>query len=55
MPIDKQKNKQILLMLPVELLEQVEQYWHIQQLPNRNEAIRSLLLAALKHLSANRE
>lgn len=47
MPVDKDKNKQFLLTLPMELLEQVENYWHENKLPNRNEAIRELLQKAL--------
>lgn len=47
MPINKSKNKQFLMTLPVDLLEKVEQYWHENRLPNRNEAIRQLLYKAL--------
>ena len=55
MTIDKHKNKQVLLTLTNELLEQVEQYWHEHKLPNRNEAIRNLIAQGLKHPSTNQE
>lgn len=47
MTVDKEKNKQILLTLPIELFDKVEQYWHDNKLPNRNEAIRELVIKGL--------
>lgn len=48
MTIDKTKNKQVLITLPIELVEEIENYWHNQELPNRNEAIRELIRHGLK-------
>lgn len=48
MPVDKEKNTQILVTFPNDLLEQIEQYWHDKKLMNRNEAIRQLIAAGLK-------
>lgn len=48
MAVDKNKNKQILVTIPNELLEQVEAYWHEKKLQNRNEAIRELVQLGLQ-------
>jgi metal-responsive CopG/Arc/MetJ family transcriptional regulator len=46
--VDKDKNTQILVTFPNELLEQIETYWHNKKLKNRNEAIRELVHKGLK-------
>lgn len=47
MTIDKSKNVQILITIPVELLNQIETYWHKQKLRSRSEGIRELILNGL--------
>jgi len=47
MAVDKTKNAQILLTLPKELLEDVEIYWHIKHLKNRNKAILDAIQAGI--------
>lgn len=47
MAIDKSKNVQILITIPVELLNQIETYWHKQKLRSRSEGIRELLVRGL--------
>jgi metal-responsive CopG/Arc/MetJ family transcriptional regulator len=46
--VDKEKNTQILVTFPNELVEQIEVYWHENKLKNRNEAIRELVHKGLK-------
>lgn len=48
MTVDKSKNTQILVTFPNNLLEEIEKYWHINHLRNRNEAIRDLIIKGLK-------
>lgn len=48
MAVDKDKNKQILITFPNELLEEVEEYWHDNKLKNRSEAVRELVEKGLK-------
>lgn len=48
MAVDKDKNTQILVTFPNDLLEQVDQFWHDNKIMNRNEAIRQLVSAGLK-------
>jgi len=48
MAVDKEKNKQILVTFPNEVLEQIETYWHDNKLKNRNEAIRELVQKGLR-------
>lgn len=48
MAIDKDKNTQILVTFPNDLLEEIEQYWHENKLMNRNEAIRQLIIKGLE-------
>lgn len=48
MAVDKNKNTQILVTFPNDLLEDIENYWHEQKLSNRNEAIRVLVKKALE-------
>lgn len=49
MAVDKEKNKQILVTFPNELLDQIEEYWHEKKLKNRNEAIRELIQKGLEN------
>lgn len=46
--IDKSKHSQILVTLPNELAEEIEEYWHAKKLKNRSEAIRELIKEGLK-------
>jgi len=46
--VDKEKNTQVLVTFPSELLEEIEQYWHDNKLKNRNEAIRQLIQRGLE-------
>lgn len=46
--VDKEKNTQVLVTFPVEMIEEIEKYWHDNKLKNRNEAIRSLVAIGLK-------
>lgn len=47
MAVDKEKNTQILVTFPNEMLEEIKQFWHKRQLSNRNEAIRELVQMGL--------
>ena len=48
MAVDKDKNTQILVTFPNDLLEQVDQFWHDNKIMNRNEAIRQLIASGLE-------
>jgi metal-responsive CopG/Arc/MetJ family transcriptional regulator len=48
MAVDKEKNTQVLVTFPNEVLESIEIYWHDNRLKNRNEAIRELIQKGLK-------
>jgi len=48
MAVDKEKNVQILVTFPNDMLEDIEKYWHEQKLKNRNEAIRKLVKIGLE-------
>ena len=48
MAIDKEKNTQILITFPNDLVEEIETYWHDNQLKNRSEAIRQLVMKGLE-------
>jgi metal-responsive CopG/Arc/MetJ family transcriptional regulator len=48
MAVDKEKNTQILVTFPNEMVEEIEKYWHENKLKNRNEAIRDLVAKGLK-------
>ena len=52
MAVDKDKNTQVLITFPNDLLEQVDQYWHDRKIMNRNEAVRQLITEGLKHEEA---
>ena len=48
MSIDKDKNTQVLLTIPKELLEQVEDYQFKNRMPSRSEALRELIRKGLE-------
>lgn len=48
MAVDKEKNTQILVTFPNEIVTEIEEYWHDNKLKNRNEAIRALVVKGLK-------
>lgn len=48
MAVDREKNTQILVTFPVEMVEGIEHYWHDKKLMNRNEAIRQLVAKGLE-------
>lgn len=48
MTVDKEKNVQVLVTFPRDLLEKIEAYWHDNKLKNRNEAIRQLVELGLQ-------
>lgn len=48
MAVDKDKNTQILVTFPKEFVEEIEKYWHNNQLKNRSEAIRELVKKGLE-------
>jgi metal-responsive CopG/Arc/MetJ family transcriptional regulator len=43
MAVDKEKNTQVLVTFPNDLLKEIEKYWHENHLKNRSEAIRELV------------
>lgn len=47
MSVDKEKNKQVLVTFPVELLEKVEDFQFENRIQTRNEAIRQLVIKGL--------
>lgn len=53
MAIDKEKNTQVLVTFPNEMLDEIERYWHEQSLKNRNEAIRELIRKGLDQKNDN--
>jgi metal-responsive CopG/Arc/MetJ family transcriptional regulator len=48
MAVDKDKNTQILVTFPNELIDLIEKYWHENQFKNRNETIRELVKKGLE-------
>lgn len=48
MAVDKEKNTQVLVTFPNEMISEIEKYWHDNKLKNRNEAIRELVSLGLK-------
>lgn len=48
MAVDKDKNTQILVTFPNEMVEQIEKFWHEKKLKNRSEAIRELVKQGLE-------
>ena len=48
MAIDKDKNVQVLITIPLELLKDIEDYWHENKIKNRTEAIRELIIKGLE-------
>lgn len=53
MTINKEKNIQILVTFPKEMVQEIEDYWHDNKLSNRNEAIRKLVRKGLEHENDN--
>lgn len=50
--IDKSKMSQVLITFPIDLLEEVDQYWHQEHIMNRNEAVRQLIVLGLQYEKA---
>lgn len=48
MAIDKDKNKEVLVMFPIELLKEIEDYQFKNRIKSRNEAIRIITKEFLK-------
>lgn len=48
MAIDKEKNTQVLVTFPNELLQEIEDYKFDNRFPNRSEAIRDLIKKGLE-------
>ncbi|MEK5166020.1 ribbon-helix-helix domain-containing protein [Paenibacillus sp. FSL R5-0527] len=48
MAVDKDKNTQILVTFPNEMVDEIEQFWHDNKLKNRSEAIRDLVAKGLQ-------
>lgn len=48
MAVDKDKNTQILVTFPNDLLQEIEDYKFDNRFPNRNEAIRDLIKKGLE-------
>lgn len=48
MAIDKEKNTQILITFPNEMVEKIEEYWHENKLKSRSETIRELVRKSLE-------
>ncbi|MUG26026.1 hypothetical protein GNQ08_27065 [Paenibacillus macerans] len=48
MAVDKDKNTQILVTFPNEMVHEIEQFWHDNKLKNRSEAIRDLVAKGLQ-------
>ena len=46
--IDKDKNVQVLITIPIGLLKEIEDYWHKNKIKNRTEAIRELIIKGLE-------
>jgi metal-responsive CopG/Arc/MetJ family transcriptional regulator len=48
MAVNKDKNTQILVTFPNDLVEEIERYWHENKIKNRNETIRELVKRGLE-------
>lgn len=48
MAVDKEKNVQVLVTFPHDLLKEIENYQFANRVPNRNEAIRLLVKKGLE-------
>ena len=48
MTVDKDKNKQVLVTFPDDLLKKIEDYQFGNRIKNRNEAIRKLIMRGLR-------
>ena len=47
MAVDKDKNTQVLVTFPNDMMGEIEKYWHDNKLKNRNETIRELVKKGL--------
>lgn len=47
MAVDKNKNKQVLVTIPNEMLEEIEDFRFAKKYNNRNEAIRALIQSGI--------
>lgn len=45
-------TKQIMIYIPDELLQKIEDFWHNQKIPNRNAAIKLLIEHGLKEMGS---
>lgn len=48
MAVDKEKNTQVLVTFPNDMLQEIENHWYENRFKNRNEAIRDLVDKGLK-------
>ncbi|MGR6760442.1 ribbon-helix-helix domain-containing protein [Paenibacillus sp. T2-29] len=48
MAIDKDKNTQVLVTFPNDLLDEIEMFWHENKLKSRSETIRRLVEIGLE-------
>jgi metal-responsive CopG/Arc/MetJ family transcriptional regulator len=48
MAVNKEQNKQILVTIPKEMVENIETFWHENKLKSRSEAIRELIKIGLE-------
>ncbi len=48
MAVDKNKNTQVLVTFPNEMLKEIEKHWHDNSFKNRNESIRDLIIKGLE-------
>lgn len=48
MAVDTEKNVQLLITLPIELLKEIEEYWYENKIKNCSEAIRNLIVKGLE-------
>jgi metal-responsive CopG/Arc/MetJ family transcriptional regulator len=48
MAINKEKNTQILVTFPNDIVDKIDEYWHENKIKNRNETIRQLIKKGLE-------
>lgn len=46
--INKDKNVQILVTFPIEMVDEIEKYWHDKKMKSRSESIRELVKKGLE-------
>lgn len=54
MAVDKNKNKQVLVTIPNEMLEEIEDFRFAKKYNNRNEAIRALIQSGIDRKKQNK-